>query len=96
VNFIVPETNFVDDGGDCAVKANCYNHPSKTVTLTTTWMQYSVAFAEGTGGTAKVKTVIQELGWLTPDAAWDFSLDEIQFYKGTPPTGPAAHGDAGP
>jgi len=101
VNFIIPETSFVDDGGDCMVKTTCYNHPSKSITLTTSWMQYSVAFSEGAGGTVgatpvKVKTVLQELGWLTPDAAWDFSLDEIQFYKGTPPTGPAAHGDAGP
>jgi hypothetical protein len=34
---------------------------------------------------------------LTPyNADWDYSIDEIQFYKGTPPTGPAAHGDGGP
>jgi hypothetical protein len=28
------------------------------------------------------------LGWLTPDSNWDFSIDEIAFYSGTPPTGP--------
>jgi len=74
-------------GGDCM--AACYNHPYKSVTLDSAdWKQYSVTFAEAAGGSAKVKNVIQQLGWLSPDADWDFSLDEIQFYKGTPPTGP--------
>jgi hypothetical protein len=49
-----------------------------------------VTFAEAAGGSAKVKTRLQELGWLSPDSNWDFSLDEIQLYKGTPPTGPVA------
>jgi hypothetical protein len=96
VNFVLPETNAVADGGDC-VNPGCYNHPRKTITLTTMWAQYSVAFADAAGGSAKVTTRIQELGWLTPYTAdWDYSIDEIQFYKGTPPTGPAAHGDGGP
>ena len=91
VNFVVPETNAVATnpalgGGDCT--KSCYNHPRKTITLTADWAQYSVAFADAAGGSAKVTTRIQELGWLSPDANWDFSLDEIQLYKGTPPTGP--------
>jgi hypothetical protein len=98
VNFILPETNAVATdpalgGGDC--KTACYNHPYKTVTLTTTWAQYAVTFAEAGMGSAKVGTRIQMLGWLSPDANWDFSLDEIQLYKGTPPMGPIA-GDGGP
>jgi hypothetical protein len=96
VNFVVPETNAVADGGDC-VNPGCYNHPRKTITLTAAWAQYSVAFADAGGGSAKVTTRIQELGWLTPYTAdWDYSIDEIQFYKGTPPTGPAMHPDGGP
>jgi hypothetical protein len=97
VNFVLPETNKAAGdsglgGGDCLT--GCYNHPYKTVTLTTDWQQYSVAFTDATmGGTARVRKVIQELGWLSPDSNWDFSLDEIQFYKGTPPTGPVASGD---
>ncbi|HMI84474.1 MAG TPA: hypothetical protein VK550_10295 [Polyangiaceae bacterium] len=93
VNFVLPSTNAKSTdptigGGDCT--ASCYNHPYKTVTLDSAdWKQYWVTFAEAAGGSAKVKNVIQELGWLSPDADWDFSLDEIQFYKGTPPTGPA-------
>jgi hypothetical protein len=87
VNFVVPDQNAVADGGDCTTA--CYNHPQKLVTLTTDWAQYHVAFADAVGGTgAKVKGRIQELLFLSPDANWDFSLDEIQLYKGTPPATP--------
>jgi hypothetical protein len=92
VNFVLPNTNAKSTDptvvvGDCT--ANCYNHPYKAITLDSAdWKQYSVTFAEAAGGSAKVKNVSQELGWLSPDADWDYSLDEIQFYKGTPPTGP--------
>src|SRR5262249_6384051 len=82
VNFVIPETNAVQDGGDCLSK--CYSHPSKEVSLTTQWQQYSVTFAEAAGGSATVKTRLQLLGWLSPDSNWDFSLDEIRLYKGTP------------
>jgi hypothetical protein len=99
VNFVLPETNMVATdptlgGGDCTT--GCYSHPYKTVTLTTTWQLYNVTFAEAGMGSAKVKNRIQMLGWLSPDANWDFSLDEIQLYKGTPPMGPARAADAGP
>ncbi len=98
VNFVLPETNAVATdpslgGGDCVT--GCYSHPYKTVTLTASWAQYSVAFADASGGSAKVKNRIQMLGWLSPDANWDFSLDEIQLYKGTPPTGPVGGHDGG-
>ena len=92
VNFVLPNTNAKSTdptvgGGDCT--GGCYNHPYKAVTLDSAdWKQYSVTFAEAGGGSAKVQNVIQELGWLSLDTDWDFSLDEIQFYKGTPPTGP--------
>ena len=83
VNFVVPETNMPD--GDCTTA--CFNHPQKLVTLTTDWAQYHVTFAEAVGGTgAKVKGRIQMIGFLSPDSNWDLSLDEIQLYKGTPPT----------
>jgi hypothetical protein len=86
VNFVVPATNDVPGGGDCVT--GCYVHPQKAVTLTTEWAQYSVTFAEAAGGKVKVTNKIQEIGWLSPDSNWDFSIDEIQFYKGTLPTGP--------
>jgi hypothetical protein len=82
VNFVVPETNAAPDG-DCVT--GCYNHPNKVLTLTTQWAQYAVTFAEATGGSAVVHNRLQLLGWLSPDSNWDFSIDEIRLYKGTPP-----------
>jgi len=87
VSFVVPETNPTGaPGGDCA--ANCYNHPAKTVTLTDQWAQYTVKFSEAVAGVAKVNGRVQELLWTTPDKDFDFYLDEIAFYKCTPPAGP--------
>jgi len=33
---------------------------------------------------------VQQILFLSPDASWDYSLDEIAFYSGTKPTGPVA------
>lgn len=102
LNFVLPSTNATSmdsmgrpNGGDCvpnATNSNCYNHPRVTVTLTANWAQYAVQFSQAGGGSAKVANVVQELGWLSPDANWDFSLDEIAFYKGTPPSGAVGTG----
>src|SRR5262249_26299611 len=74
VSFVVPETNPQGaPGGDCT--ANCYNHPSKTITLTDQWAQYTVKFSEAVAGTAKVNGRIQELLWTTPDKDFDIHLD---------------------
>jgi hypothetical protein len=95
VNFVIPATNAAGmttdgkpNGGDC--KAGCYNHPRKSISLTADWAQYTVAFADAAGGSAKVRGLLQEIGFFSADAAWDFSLDEIAFYKGTPPVPPIA------
>lgn len=97
LNFVLPQTNMTStdamgrpNGGDCT--ANCYSHPFVSVTLTTDWAQYAVEFSDAGGGSAGVANVIQELAWLSPDSDWDFSLDEIAFYKGIPPTGPVGPG----
>jgi hypothetical protein len=97
LNFILAETNAQStdkqgrpNGGDCTT--HCFNHPRATVTLTAAWAQYAVKFADATGGSAMVGNRIQELAWISPDSNWDFSLDEIAFYKGTPPTGVAGPG----
>jgi hypothetical protein len=95
VNFVLPNTNGqstnpagMQAGGDCVVASKtCFNHPRKAINLTSAWTQYNVTFAEATGGSAKVGSLIQMLGFLTATATWDFSLDEIAFYKGTPPAG---------
>jgi hypothetical protein len=95
LNFVLPNTNAasandagVPTGGDCTT--NCYNHPRISFTLTADWAQYTAPFAAATGGSAKVENVIQELAWLSPDSDWNFSIDEIAFYAGTPPTGAVA------
>ena len=90
VNFVLPATNQMSldpniAGGDCI--SNCYNHPRKAVALSGTWERYSVRFADAGGGSEPVQNLIQEIGWFSPDSTWDFSLDEIAFYKGTPPPG---------
>ena len=97
LNFVLPQTNAVSrdglgrpNGGDCTM--NCYNHPYMSVTLTADWAQYAVRFSDAGGAKAVVGSLIQELAWLSPDSSWDFSLDEIAFYQGTPPTGPVARG----
>ncbi|HEX4404025.1 MAG TPA: hypothetical protein VH560_04305 [Polyangia bacterium] len=95
VNFVIPSTNQAPQGDCPMTSTTCFNHPQKSVTLTTDWQQYSVPFASALGGTgAKVGSVLQELGWLSPDATWDFWIDEIQLYKGTPPTTPVGGNSA--
>jgi hypothetical protein len=89
VNFVVPATNAVADGGDCT--SGCYNHPRTGVQLSKEWKQYSVKFAEVFNGSAPIRDRVQMLAFTIADAEdWDFSLDEIAWFKGTPPTGPVA------
>jgi uncharacterized membrane protein YgcG len=100
INFVLPSTNAMStnsmgqpSGGDCNPSTmQCYNHPRVAVTLTSEWAQYAVEFSAATGGSAPVGNLIQELAWLSPDATWDFSLDEIAFYAGTPPPGAVSIG----
>jgi hypothetical protein len=92
VNFVLPETNALSVGGDCPdASMKCYDHPRTTVILTTDWAQYTVPFAKANGGSATVANRIQELAFLGLDSDWDYSIDEIQLYKGTPPTGPVVN-----
>jgi hypothetical protein len=101
LNFAVPATNKATmdmmgrpNGGDCTV--NCYNHPRVTFTLTKSWAQYTAKFADAAGGSAKVtNNLIQEIVFISADTNWDFSIDEIAYYKGTPPLGAVGHGDGG-
>lgn len=93
VNFVLPNTNGESTnadgkpaGGDC--KTGCFSHPKKTISLTADWQQYTVTFAEAGGGSAKVKNLIQMVGFLSPGATWNYQIDEIAFYKGTAPTAP--------
>jgi hypothetical protein len=93
LNFVVPQANMYatnDAGapteGDC--QTNCYDYPRVSFSLTTSWAQYAAPFSAAAGGSVALGNVIQQLEWLSPDSNWDFTLDEIAFYAGTPPAGP--------
>jgi hypothetical protein len=97
LNYVIPAYNeqvFNDagmqtGGGDCppgptGTGPSCFNYPKVEFTLTTDWAQYTAPFASATGGSGPVTAgLIQEVLWLSPDADWDFYLDEIAFYSGT-------------
>lgn len=87
LNFVIPSLNPTSAHGDCTDTTKCYNYPRKSFTFTTTWTQYTETFAEATGGAATVGSVLQEIEFISSDSNWDFSVDEITFYKGTPPAG---------
>jgi hypothetical protein len=90
--MIVPATQPADEmpKGDCASKmaACAYIHPAKAITLEAAWKQYSIPFSEMVSAAGKVDGKILGFNIITPDEAWDISLDEVTFYKGTAPTGP--------
>lgn len=92
--FVIPQQNQKMFGGDCSDTdaANCNNYPQSDIVLTTDWAQYTVDFAtaKGTKGAKVVNGKVQQILFLSPDASWDYSLDEIAFYSGTKPTGPVA------
>lgn len=100
LNYVLPQYNemVLNDagvaigGGDCppgpsGTGPTCFNYPKVQFTLTTDWAQYKAPFASANMGSGPVGSVIQEVLWLSPDVNWDFYLDEIAFYKGTPPAG---------
>jgi hypothetical protein len=91
--FVVPSQNKKMFNGDCAdTGAVCDNYPQKNLVLTTDWAQYTVDFAglKGATGATVVGNKIQQVLWLAPTSDWDFSLDEVAFYMGTPPAGAVA------
>jgi len=94
VQVAIPATHAVANGGDCVDK--CFDHPSKTVTLTGDWKQYSVAFADlkqaGFGTPAQYQGVMMALNWASVEGpSVDFWIDEIALYSGTASPGAVAH-----
>ncbi|WP_170228901.1 hypothetical protein [Polyangium fumosum] len=80
-----PATQAKADGGDC--ETNCYNHPGKSITLTSEWKQYTIKWNE-LAGSVQVKDVILGLSWITPGPDFDIWIDEVTLFAGTAPTGP--------
>ena len=75
--------------------SGCNDHPSKRVTLTPQWKQYTVAFSElaqaGFGVTAKYDGIMMALNWVSlAGPGVDFWVDEVALYSGTASTGPVA------
>jgi len=89
---VLAATQAVADGGDCT--ANCYNHPSKTITLTPDWTHYTVLWSE-LAGTHTVDGVILGLNWITAGPDFDVWIDEVTLFAGTAPTGPVGTGADG-
>jgi hypothetical protein len=90
--MIVPATQPADAApkGDCASKmaACAYVHPAKAITLEADWKQYVIPFSDMTSAAAKVTGKILGFNVITPDEAWDFSIDEVTFYKDDAPATP--------
>lgn len=94
IQVAIPATHAVANGGDCVEK--CFDHPSKTITLTGEWKQYTATFAElkqaGFGNPARYDGVMMALNWAStegPDV--DFWIDEVALYAGTASPGAVAH-----
>jgi hypothetical protein len=54
----------------------CFNHPYRTITLTTTWAQYSVAFADATWWHRQYEQA-PDARMAQPRRELGFSIDEI-------------------
>jgi hypothetical protein len=94
VQVAIPATHAVANGGDCIER--CFDHPSKTVTLTGDWKQYTATFAElkqaGFGNPAEYKGVIMALNWASIEGPnVDFWIDEVALYSGTASPGAVGH-----
>ena len=79
LTFVVPAQNPTSNSGDCT--SNCLSFPFKTVTLGTAFAEYAVDFSAAAGGSVSVGKLLQELAFTSFDSDWDFSIDQIAFYK---------------
>ncbi len=82
---VVPETAPTKDGGDCPMIADkpgpdCYLHPSKMLTLTADWKQYTIKFADLKAKKATWKNLILGFNMITPGPAYEVQVDEFSFY----------------
>jgi hypothetical protein len=91
----IPATHSVEVGGDCV--SQCNDHPSKRVTLTPQWKQYTVAFRDltqaGFGAPAKYGGIMMAVNWVSVSGpAVDFWVDEVALYSGTASPEPVGRG----
>lgn len=85
--LVVPGSQPADNQppGDCL--ETCYGHPSRTFTLTTSWQRFTIPFNQLTTSPTAYAGRALMFNLVTNDSAWDISIDEVTFYKGTPPVG---------
>jgi hypothetical protein len=90
----IPATDAVKEQGgtgDCTAK--CFDHPGKALKLTTAWKQYTVKWSDleqdGFGAPATFDNIVNVLLWINDGevTSFDFSIDEVSLYAGTPPAG---------
>ena len=89
---VIPKTDPTADIGDCnPALMTCSDHPGKPFDFGTEWTHYHAAWSElkqlGFGAKASFADVINALLWINDGQVqhFDFSIDEVTFYKGAPP-----------
>jgi hypothetical protein len=92
---VIPKTDPTVGIGDCdAATMTCSDHPGKPFTFGPDWTLYHAAWSElkqlGFGAPATFDNVINAVLWINDGAVdhFDFSIDEVTFYTGAPPTPP--------
>ena len=90
---VIPQTDPHTDIGDCnPATMTCSDHPGKPFIFNEQWTLYHAAWSElkqlGFGTKASFANVINALLWINDGQVnhFDFSIDEVEFYKGDPPT----------
>jgi hypothetical protein len=92
---VIPKTDPTVGIGDCdAATMTCSDHPGKPFTFGPDWTLYHAAWSElkqlGFGAPATFDNVINAVLWINDGAVdhFNFSIDEVAFYSGAPPTPP--------
>jgi hypothetical protein len=90
---VIPKTDPTANIGDCTpATMTCSDHPGKAFTFGPQWALYHANWAElkqlGFGTKASFGGVVNALLWINDGMVehFDFSIDEISFYQGAPPT----------
>ena len=93
VQFPLPLTTAIADGGSCGTSSNCSDHYQIQKTITTSWVQYTVPLLSGAGNLVQQgfgppvtwdKTKVFGVTWeadnATPGANADLFVDNLYFY----------------
>jgi hypothetical protein len=88
---VVPATDPTSGFGDCnSATSVCSDHPGMPLRLTDQWQAYHVAWNElaqvGWGTPAKFAGILNAVLWINegPVEEFEFSIDQVELYKGDP------------